>query len=88
MYIHIAQQTSFYLESIFDDAEGDDHRMQSPEPYKDQLEFPKSPSPGDDDDCEPDGDDYGDDYEPDEDDDKVDEHGVDRDASATPPPNG
>ena len=90
MYVHIARQTSFHHESIFDDAEGDDRRMQSPEPYdsEDQLEFPESPSPGDDDDYEPDGDDYGDDYKPDEDDDKVDEHGVDRDACATPPPNG
>ena len=88
MYFYIARQTSFHVESIFDDAEKDDRRMQSPEPYEDQLKFPESPSPGDDD-YEPDGDNNGDDYEQDKDDDKVNEDGVyDRDASATPPPNG
>jgi len=50
----------------------------------DQLEFPESPSPGDDD-YEPDGDDYQDDYdcEPAKIDDKVSEDGVyDHNASA------
>jgi len=89
----IAQRTPLRVESIFDDAEEEAGRMQSPEPYEDpldQLEFPESPSPGDDD-YEPDGDDYQDDYdcEPDEDDDKVSEDGVyDHNASATPRPNG
>lgn len=89
----IARRTPLRVESIFDDAEEEDGRMQSPEPYEDpldQLEFPESPSPGDDN-YEPDGDDYQDDYdcEPDEDDDKVSEDGVyDHNTSATPRPNG
>jgi hypothetical protein len=67
--------------------------MQSSEPYKDlldQLQFPESPSPGDND-YKSDGDDYQDDYdcEPNEDDNKVSEDGVyDHNVSTMPRPNG
>jgi len=89
----IARHTPLHVESIFDDVEEEAGHMQSPKPYKnplDQLEFPKSPSPGDDD-YELDGDDYLDDYDCElvEDDDKVSKDGVDdHNASATPCPNG
>jgi hypothetical protein len=91
MYLSMAQKTALRVESIFDDAAEDDGRMQSPEPYEDpldELEFPESPSPGDDD-YEPDGDNYQDDYdcEPDEDDGQVSEDGAyGHNTSSTPPP--
>src|SRR3984893_16620390 len=68
IYLYIARQTSSHVTSIFYGREGD-----SPEPFEDpldRLEFPESPSPGDDD-YEPGADDYEpgeDDYEPGEDD--------------------
>jgi hypothetical protein len=75
--------------SIIDDGEWGDGRIQSPKPYEDpldQLEFPESPLPGDDD-YEPDEDNY-EDNKLDDDDNEVGKDSYDRDADAIPSPNG
>ena len=82
MYLHIAQQTPSHVKSIFANRERDDGHVHSLKPYEDpfnQLEFPTSPSPGDD-------------YKPnedelDDDDGEVSKDSYDCDADVTPPAN-